>query len=146
MIKYINTKLTSKEDLQKEIKYLRSNLQDDFIQKLIVDPMYERYDECVYKFTTDEYVAYKPKGSMFWVENPKNDIVYVETHTTPRNLIITQVAQKEGINTATVKVNKWFEDNSAFVYDVSAGDLLFSKSRFNANWEDNTHVLIKYKK
>lgn len=146
MIKYINTKDTSKETLYTEIKKLRSNLQDEFINKIIIDPMYENYDECVYKFTTDEYIAYKPKDSNFWIENAKNDIIYVETHTTPKDIIIKAVAKKSGIPVATTKVNKWYEDNSAFVFDISADDILFTKSRYRGNWEGNTNVLLNYKK
>ena len=74
-----------------------------------------------------------------------NNIVYVETHITNINSVISDIALIYGVSPATVITNKWFKEYSAFVYDSQTANLLFYKSRFSGNWEMDKNIL-QYKK
>jgi hypothetical protein len=75
----------------------------------------------------------------------KSNIVYVESHTSNINIIITEIGKIIGVAPATVKVQKWFQEYSAFVYDSTNGNLLFFKSRYAGYW-DADKLIIDYKK
>jgi hypothetical protein len=145
MIKHINTKEDTKEDFFDFMKTMKSGLSDEKIYKEIIDPIFNNYDECLYKLSTDTCIAYKPKNSDFWVENSENNIIYVESHTTPRNTLIQEVAKSKGIPLATIIVNKWFEDYSAFLFDTNISDNLYTLDRFRGTWNLNTQNIMKYK-
>ena len=125
MIKYINTEEMNKETLLKDLKEMKGGLTDEEINSKIIDPIYNNFSECLYKITTDSYVAYRPKGSKFWIENPKNNIIFVESHTTPKQFLLEEISKTKGIGTATQLVNKWYEDYTAFLFDTTTCDLLY---------------------
>lgn len=75
----------------------------------------------------------------------KSNIILVETHTTNINSVITDISKILGVNIGTIKVQKWFQDYSAFVYDIQTGGLLFYKSRHVGYWESDPNIL-EYKK
>jgi hypothetical protein len=145
MIKHINTLETPKEEIYKLLKSMKSSLTDDKINNEILAPIYNNYDECLYKLSTDTCIAYRPKGSEFWIENPKNNIIYVESHTTPKEVLIQEVSKSKGTTTATILVNKWYEEYSAFVFDTSIGDVLYMLDRFRGAWSINMPNVMKYK-
>ena len=145
MIKYVNTEETEKEVFFTEIKALKSSLTDDKINKEIIDPIYNNFSECLYKVTTDSYVAYRPKGSDFWIENPKNNIIFVESHTTPKEVLAHELSKTRGIGTATQMVNKWYEDYSAFLFDTTTCEVLYMLDRYRGAWAVNMSNIMKYK-
>jgi hypothetical protein len=146
MIKYINTETTDRDELFSEIKTLRGGLTDDQIIKEIIEPIYNNFSECLYKFTTDSYVAYRPKGTEYWVENPKNNILFIESHTTPKAILLNEISKTKGIGTATQTVNKWYEDYSAFLFDTTTGEILYMLDRYRGAWTVNMQNIMKYKK
>ncbi len=75
----------------------------------------------------------------------KSNIVLVESHTSNLNLVISDIALIIGVATATVKVQKWFQEYSSFVYDSKNGNLVFFKSRYAGYWEMDKN-LLDYKK
>ena len=75
----------------------------------------------------------------------ESSIVYVECHTTNKNTVISDIAFNLGVSAANVKVKKWFDEYSAFVYDKDRGNLLFYKSRYAGYWEEDKSILT-YKK
>ena len=145
MIKHINTKEDTKEDFFDFMKTMKSGLNKDKMYKEIIDPIFNNYDECLYKLSTDTCIAYKLKGSEFWVDNPKNNIIYVESHTTPKDVLIREVSKTKGVSIATNLVNKWYEEYSAFLFDTSIGDNICFLDRFRGSWSININNLLKYK-
>jgi hypothetical protein len=145
MIKYINTTVTSKDELFEQIKSMKGSLKDEHIKENIIEPIYSKYSECLYKITTDSCIAYRPIDSDFWIENPKNNIIYVESHTTPKNLILQEVSKTKGISLATQIVNKWYEDYSSFLFDTSICDVLYMLDRYRGAWSINMPNVMKYK-
>ncbi len=75
----------------------------------------------------------------------KSNILLVETHSTNINLVISDIALVIGVAPATVKVQKWFQEYSLFVYDKNNGNLLFFKSRYAGYWDMDKN-LFDYKK
>ncbi len=144
MIKYINTKITPKEVIIKEIKEINLTITEVRIINEIIDPMYQNYDECLYNYRTNKYVAFKPKDNTYWIENVNSTLMYVETHITPKNNVINDLSLSIGSGSAVNIVNSWYEKNSAFVYDRVSADIIFSKSRFAGYWTENMNILSKY--
>lgn len=75
----------------------------------------------------------------------KPSIVFVETHITNMNSVISEIAMNIGVPLATARVQKWFQEYSAFTYDSYNGNLLFYKTRYAGYWEMDKNV-IDYKK
>jgi hypothetical protein len=75
----------------------------------------------------------------------KSNIVYVESHTSNMGSIIQDIALIYGVNPATNKVQKWFNEYSAFVYDSETGNILFYKSRYAGYWDTDKNI-YDYKK
>ena len=75
----------------------------------------------------------------------KCDIKYVETHITNINEVISDIAMMCGVSPATMIVQKWFKEYSAFAYDSKACNILFFKSRFAGHWDMDKN-LLQYKK
>jgi hypothetical protein len=75
----------------------------------------------------------------------KSNITFVETHSSNMNSVISDIALVIGVAPATVKVQKWFQDYSSFVYDKTNGNLLFFKGRYAGYWEMDKS-LFDYKK
>lgn len=140
MIKHINTELLPKEDLIKELLSLKSSY-DELTLKNYWDFVYDKYAECLYKINTNVCVAYRLKGSSVWVEEPNTNLIYVESHIVPKDVIISYVSNIKGVHVATTIVNKWYQDYSAFFFDASIGETLFYLSRFKGSWEADNNVL-----
>ena len=75
----------------------------------------------------------------------ESNIVFVECHTTNKNTVIADIALIFGVSVANVKVKKWYDDYSAFVYDKEHGNLIFYKSRYMGAWEEDRSI-YNYKK
>jgi len=75
----------------------------------------------------------------------ESNIVLIESHTSNMNGVISDIGKIVGVSPATLKVKKWFEEYSSFVYDKNNGNLLFYKSRYAGYWEMDK-ALVDYKK
>lgn len=75
----------------------------------------------------------------------KSNIIFVETHSSNMQLVISDIAFSLGVAPATARVQKWFKEYSSFVYDLTNGNLLFFKSRYAGYWEMDK-CLFDYKK
>ncbi len=69
-----------------------------------------------------------------------SNIVYVECHTTNMTSVIQDIALIYGVSPATVKVQKWFNDYSSFVYDLKTANILFYKARYAGYWEADKNI------